>query len=100
LLFLLLASQLMIAAYLNNLAFDAAAEGATVAATYDGGYSPGKDRAIAVLGQLAGAIEPSVTAVKVSRSAGSVWRFTVRIDSGLLWFGGASVHQTAEALCE
>ena len=97
---LVLASQIIYSGYVSTVAFNAAAEAATVAATYDGGYQAGKARAQAVLTEMFGSAESSVTGVKITMQGRQVWRFRVRVRSQLLALGAVSISQISEALCE
>lgn len=100
LLALTLAAQMLFAGYVSTVAFDAASEAATIAATADGGYWAGKQRAQAVLAGLIGGENSKVSASKQPLGDGSVWRFRVLVTNPFLGFGGVTVSQQAEALSE
>jgi len=95
-----LAFQLIWAGYAANVAFDAAAEGATIAATADGTDRAGIDRAERVLHSLSAVSGSRITASHSSIDGWPATAVTVQINSPLIGFGLLPVVQTSETLDE
>ena len=95
-----IALQLVYAAYLNTVAYDAASEAAAVAAYADGTDAGAESLASRVVGSLTGV---HLDWVQVShRGVGSVTasQVTVQLTAPILGFGSIPVRQSVESIDE
>jgi hypothetical protein len=91
---------LLWAAYLGNVAFDAASEGSMIAATADGDANSGVARANRVLASLAGLVDARVDGSEFQQGFGTVSEIRVELSSPLLGFGVVPVVMTARSVNE
>jgi hypothetical protein len=95
----LITTQLILASYCNNVALEAAVDGATAAAWAGGGGQLGRSVAIkSVSAQL-----PNANAqVNVDRRSLGVatWQATVSLEVPVFWFGLMPISQSAEVIDE
>jgi hypothetical protein len=96
----LVAAQISYAAYLNTVAYDAAAEAASVASLANGTDQLARARAERVLGQLTGVRMTDLQTSVVDLPEGSATSVSVSLVSPMLFFGGVPVEQQAESFNE
>lgn len=96
----LVAAQISYAAYLNTVAYDAAAEAASVASAANGTEQLARVQAKRVLANLTGVRMTDFQASQVSLEQGTATLVSVSLESPMLAFGGVSVVQQAESFNE
>lgn len=96
----LVAAQISYAAYLNTVAYDAAAEAASVASAANGTNQLARARAERVLANLTGVRISDFQTSQVALDEGTATSVSVSLVSPMLVFGGVSVVQQAESFNE
>ena len=96
----MVAAQISYAAYLNTVAYDAAAEAASVASTANGTPALARLRAEQVLASLSGVRLGGIETNEVVLADGTATSVSVSLVSPFLMFGGVTVEQTAESFNE
>jgi len=99
-LIVIMAMQIVYGAYLSTIAFDAASEGAAVAALADSSDLEAQNRAAEVVAAVSGAKLEHVQIEHTRFGPTSTSAVTVRLSSEILGFGSYQVSQTVEALDE
>lgn len=96
----LVAAQISYAAYLNTVAYDAAAEAASVASAANGTQDLARARAERVLASLTGVRMTDLQTSQVELRQGTATVISVSLVSPMLLFGGVNVTQQAESFDE
>jgi len=92
-------TQLVLASYCNNVALQAAVDGASIAALADGGGQRGTEAAIATIDALLPNTKPQIDLVRHTGGVAS-WQATVRLESPVLLLGLIPISQSAEVIDE